>query len=245
MQRVAFVSASSSGFGFEIALDLSKKGYIVILNGRDAESLARAKSQLHNKERHYTFCCDLTTKEMLKELDDFFTYNKLLPNILIHALGGKFDQDMHPIDLDIFGKTMHLNLGHAIAINNYFTPQFQATKEIQKIIHVSSSASLRGNASPCYAMSKAALNIYIKNSARYYALDAISFCGIIPNIIIHKGSDWAKKKEQDREYYDKRVQEMPLKEFATPQNLSPYITALCDIQSMHDTGSLIELQGGV
>ncbi len=245
MGRIAFVTASSSGFGFEIALDLSKKGYIVILNGRDANSLNKAKSQLHNKDIHHIFCCDLTKGDMPLKLDDFFTKNNLFPTVLIHSLGGKVAQDSHPINLDIFNETMHLNLNSAILINNYFIPKFQTEKEIQKIIHISSSASITGNAAPCYSMSKAALNIYVKNSARYYALDNIMFCAFVPNIIMHEKSDWSEKQKNDPAYYQKRVDDTPLKEFATPEQLTPYISSLCDIESMYATGSLINLQGGV
>ncbi|WP_373071984.1 SDR family oxidoreductase [Sulfurimonas sp.] len=245
MQKVVFITASSSGFGFEIALDLSKKGYSVILNGRDIDRLKSAKAKLHNQDLHHIFCCDLTTDEMPKELDDFFTKHKLLPNIIIHSLGGKVINDKHPININILNKTMDLNINSAILINNYFIPKFQANKYIQKIIHISSSASLTGNASPCYSMSKAAVNIYIKNCARYYALDNIMFCAIVPNIIMHENSDWKIKQENDPQYYKKRVDEVPLKKFATPEDLTPYISSLCEIDSMHATGSLIELQGGV
>lgn len=245
MDKVAFVTASSGGFGFQIALDLSKKGYKIILNGRNSESLQRAKSQLCNSEQHSIFCCDLTDEDMTQKLDAFFTHNALLPEVIIHSLGGKVPKDAHPIDLEILSQTLQLNLNSAIRINNYFIPAFQKSKEIQKIIHISSSASITGNASPCYSMSKAALNIYVKNSARYYALDSILFCAIVPNIIIHEKSDWKNKQTNDPAYYQKRVDEMPLKSFATPEELSPYISLLCDINSMQATGSIINLQGGV
>ncbi len=245
MEKIAFITASSSGLGFQIALDLSKRGYIVILNGRNKKKLKKAKEKLHNKDLHHIFCCDLVYNKMIQKLDKFFKKINILPHIIIHSLGGKIAEDKHPISIEILNQSMNLNLYSSILINNYFIPQFIENKNIQKIIHISSSASINGNASPSYAISKGALNIYIKNSARFYALDNISFCGIIPNIIIHENSDWGKKKKENNEYYTKRLNEMPLKEFATPAQLSPYICALCDIDNMHNTGSLIELQGGV
>ncbi|MCF6309503.1 MAG: SDR family oxidoreductase [Sulfurimonas sp.] len=244
MSKIVFVTASSGGFGFQIALDMSEKGYIIVLNGRNIDSLNKAKSKLYNKEAHHIFCCDLTKDDMPAKLDDFFTKNNILPNILIHSLGGKVAQDKHPIKLHTLSETMNLNLNSSILINNYFIPRFQNTKEIQKIIHISSSASITGNAAPSYSISKAALNMYIKNSARYYALDNIMFCGIVPNIIMHENSDWKEKQENDPKYYQKRVDNMPLKEFAKPEQLTPYICSVCEIESMYATGSLIELQGG-
>lgn len=245
MNKIVFITASSDGLGYQIAIDLALKGYIIILNGRDANKLQEAKRKLHNEKLHFTFCCDLVSDTMINELNNFIITNNIYPDIIIHCLGGKLNNDSHLISLSTLSNSLNLNLFNAILINNYFIPIFQKTNSIQKIIHISSSASLNGNASPCYSISKGALNVYIKNCARFYALDNISFSGIIPNIIIHKHSDWAKKKVQDTSYYMKRINEMPLKEFATPEKISPYICALCDIDNMYNTGSLIELQGGI
>lgn len=245
MKKIAFVTASSSGLGFQIALELSQRNYIVILNGRNKDKLKKAQKKLMNQELHYTFCCDLTNGKISAKLDKFFKKIKIVPNIIIHSLGGKINEDQHPIDIEVLTKSMRLNLYSAIEINNYFINIFKNNSDIQKIIHISSSSSITGNASPSYSISKGALNIYIKNSARYYANDKIVFCGIIPNIIMHKNSDWARKKNENREYYEKKLEEMPLKEFATPDKLSPYICSICDIDNMYATGSLFEFQGGV
>ncbi len=245
MKKIAFVTASSGAFGFAIALDLSKKDYIIVLNGRDRVKLEKAKERLCNKELHYIFCFDLTKENLQSELDSFFTLHNLLPNVIIHSLGGKISGDEHPINLDVLSQTMHLNLNISIVINNYFIEKFKDLQEIRKIIHISSSASTTGNASPCYVMSKAALNVYVKNMARRYALEKIMICAILPNIIMHETSDWKDKELNNPEYFNKRVQETPLKEFSRPQQLVPYISAVCEIDSMYATGSLINLQGGV
>lgn len=244
MEKLAIVSGSSRGLGLEIAKALSYENFSIVLNGRNEKLLGKAMAVLNQTIRHYPFCCDFQKEDSLEALRKFLKYHDLAPDVIVHNLGGKIAGDSHPIDMELLNETMTLNLNRAIEINNLCIP-LMMEKGGGRIVHIGSSAGISGNASPAYAISKGALHIYIKNAARYYAKDRIMICGVVPGVLDHEGSEWDRKRTAEPEKYNSRLKDMPLGRFASPEEIAPFIKAVCCIESMQCTGSLITLDGGV
>jgi len=241
--KTILVTGSSQGLGLAIAKELSKNGFSVILNGRDLVSLQRALTQLASPNEHYLFCHDLTKEDAIEALDAFLKAHAIALYGVVHNLGGKVKEDVQPLHVKILHASMRLNVEVGIEINNYVIPHMIA-KGGGKIVHIGSSAALNGNASPSYAISKAALHAYVKNSARYYAKENIMMCAVVPSILEHEGSEWSVKRVREPLKYENRKAQMPLGRFAMPEEIAPYVSALFSIESMQATGSIICLEGG-
>lgn len=244
MNKSILVTGSSRGLGLSIAQDLSFKGFSIVLNARDESSLKYALDTLNKDITHHVFCCDLIQEDAVEILDEFLKEKNIKIEGIVHNLGGKVQNDVQPLHVNTLRKSMRLNLEVAIELNNYFIPLFKKYGS-GKIVHIGSSSGYSGNAAPAYAISKGALNTYIKNSARYYAKDEILICGILPGILDHEGSEWDKKSMQEPEKYESRKKAMPLKRFAKPQEIAPYVSSIFQINSMQATGSIISLEGGI
>ncbi|DAB33022.1 MAG TPA: short-chain dehydrogenase [Sulfurospirillum sp. UBA11407] len=244
MCKTILVTGSSKGLGLAIAKDLSKHGFSVVLNARDEKSVDKALTYLNQDNPHYAFCYDLTKQDSVGKLDTYLQKEKIQIDGIVHNLGGKIANDMQPLHVKTLHKSMRLNLEVAIEINNYLIPQM-----IQRgggaIVHIGSSSGLSGNAAPAYAISKGALNTYVKNSARYYAKDGVCICSVVPGILDHEGSEWDKKSKLEPKKYEDRKMNMPLQRFGKPEEIAPFVTAIFTSKSMQVAGSILYFEGGI
>jgi 3-oxoacyl-[acyl-carrier protein] reductase len=240
--HVVLVTGSASGLGFEIAEQLAQRGCQLLLTGRSLEKLQQAQKRLCNAERHIVFCGDLTQEDYLQHMMQEMVQRELIPDVMIHSLGGRVESDASPLTRDTLQRSMRLNLEVAVELNQFFI-SYLVKNKYGRIIHISSDASLTGQSAPGYAAAKAAVNAYVKSTARFYAKDNVMICAVLPGILEHESSAWAEKKHAQPEYYQKRVQQMPLGRFGSPEEVAPFVAELACSDSMMCAGSLIELTG--
>jgi NAD(P)-dependent dehydrogenase (short-subunit alcohol dehydrogenase family) len=150
-----------------------------------------------------------------------------------------FSNDTHPIDIDIFEKTIYSNFTISLKINNYLYKRLNGNPS--KIIYIGSTASLHAKASPSYTLSKSLINTYVKNVSKFYLDYNILICVVLPGILDHEGSVWHKKKESNQEYYNSVKNEQPLKRFAKPKDIAPYVIDIVHQKSLLLTGSIVKL----
>ena len=236
----ALITGSSRGIGLSIARKLHSLGYEVILVARDKERLQKIEESL--KVRIRTYIIDLSIDKNSKEFLDFLDFIvKNLPSVVIHNVGGRLDCDSQPLDYESLLKTIDLNLGVAVSINHKILPLL---KPKSHLLFISSDSAITGNGAPGYVASKAALNAYIKSTARFYAKDEIIINGIMPGIVEFSGSAWDKKKEFESEKYNKTKDAQPLGRFGMLDEISSFVEKLVSAKNMLTTGEIFLLNGG-
>lgn len=238
-EKIALITGSSRGLGFHIAKKLSMKNFNIILTGRSLDALELARSQLKNKKKHQVCYGDLLNHVFINNLCGQLP----TPDVIIHNLGGKMDGDNQPLDYDILIKSIEHNLGIATRLNKYYLPRMQKRKS-GRIIHISSDASETGNSAPGYVAAKAAINAYVKSAARYYAKDNVMICAVLPGIFIYPGSTWDLKKNENPNYFEKKMNEMPLGRFLEVEDIAEQVALIAHSRSMAYAGELIRLSGG-
>jgi 3-oxoacyl-[acyl-carrier protein] reductase len=242
-KHIALITGSSRGLGLAIAKELGYRRFRTILTGRSQANLDQALRDLSG-DNHIAFTLDFLNIQEIEQFLIKILNAGLIPYILIHNLGGKLKGDSFPLDKKILDASMKLNLDVAIKINERFLP-FMIQKKFGRIIHIGSDASLTGRASPAYVIAKAALNGYVKTSARYYAKHNVMFCAVLPGIFEHDGSAWSEKKMMQPDYYQKRMGEMPLGRFGKPDEIATFVAELAASDSMMYAGGLFELRGAI
>lgn len=242
MRQNVLITGASRGLGYSIAENLSREGCRLILISRNAQRLNSSVSGLDNASEHVPLALDLMEADSIDRLLMVLTQNEIVPDVVIHNLGGKIDGDCHPLVIETLRESMKLNVEIAVAINNALIPLMKQ-QGYGKIIHISSDAAITANAAPAYAIAKAALNAYIVNAARNYIKDNVMMYGVMPGIFEHFDSVWSKKKILEPEYYRSRSQHMPLGRFMRVEEVSEVISSLCSINSIALSGSLITLNG--
>src|SRR3990167_9842629 len=231
IQRIAMITGSSQGLGFEVAKVLNQNDLRLILIGRSFQKLETALKQFSPQKNHIILDGDLTDDTVLQKMIQSIKNQQVEPDIIIHNLGKNINGDVFPLKREIFRESMQINFEVALELNNAFLPKMM-TKQFGRIVHVSSDGSLTGRCSPAYAAAKSAINAYVKSAARYYTKYNVMICAVLPGIFEHENSAWAEKKRLQPEYYQQRISQMPMGRFAHPSEIASYIADLVSNQSI-------------
>ncbi|MCI5968202.1 SDR family NAD(P)-dependent oxidoreductase [Helicobacter sp.] len=235
----ALITGASSGIGLAIAQELHKEGYCVMLVARNATKLQSIKEKL--KENVEIYPLDLMDTNALQDFLAFLQTHHLLPFVCVHNVGGRLSDDTQPLKLESFIDSVRLNLGIAVQINSYLLPLYAKAKKGQ-ILHISSDSALDGYGASGYVASKAALNAYIKSTARFYAKDGVCINGVMPGIVEFPLSVWNQRKGS--EVYKQALAKYPLGRFASLDEISSFVVALILQNNMQTTGQIYVLNGG-
>lgn len=239
--RVAFISGASRGIGRGIALALLKRGIVCVAVARDKNGLDEVKNAY--PRLCHTLVLDLMQENALSTLIDYLQKKELMPQILIHNLGGQTPYDAQPLNKDVLLSAIMLNLGVSVMINEYFLPIMQKNRD-GHIIHISSDCALDGYSPPAYCAAKAGLNAYVQSSARFYARDEICIQSVMPGIINFKGSAWDKKSRTHPHLYNERKAHLALGRFGRVDEIGEFVAMLCEKKNMLTTGANFLLNGG-
>ncbi|MCL9821287.1 SDR family oxidoreductase [Helicobacter sp. 14348-15] len=235
------ITGASSGVGLEVARRFHNENFYILLVARSVDKLLAIKNELKNNIEVYSF--DLMDRNSLHNFLLSLQSDNILPDIVIHNVGGRLEVDEQPLTYEALQQSMHLNLGIAVSINSFLLP-FYVKRKKGYILHISSDSAINGEGAPGYVASKAALNAYIKSTARFYAKDNICINGVMPGIIEFEGSSWARKRQIAPKIYYQALSRQPLQRFATLQEISQFILLLVKAQNMQTTGQIYVLNGG-
>lgn len=134
----AMVTGASSGIGRDIAIDLAKLGYDLIVVGRDREALESLKDIVSNKVKVKIIVVDLSNLQKVKELY-VLTRNDDIDLLVNNAGFGVFGEF---INTDISAELDMLNVNiSAIHMLTKFYLKDMVKKDKGIILNVSSSAS--------------------------------------------------------------------------------------------------------
>ena len=172
--RTALVTGANRGLGFETARQLLAKGLFVVLAGRDAAALARARRTLSelDQRRAFTVQMDVTSVESINDAHRSVTEHVGSVNVLVNnaaVLLGESD-DVLSLRAEDYRRTLETNLFGAIEVCRAFVPDM-AQAGYGRIVNVSSGAGQLATMStyaPAYSISKAALNAFTRILAATY-----------------------------------------------------------------------------
>ena len=107
MSKTALITGSTKGLGLATANFLANSGINILLTGRSQEKLNEILETLPKKsDRHHAFCVDLTQELQLKTCLRKIAENNLMPDIIIHNVGGVVEGDGQPLNVDVLRRSM-------------------------------------------------------------------------------------------------------------------------------------------
>jgi NAD(P)-dependent dehydrogenase (short-subunit alcohol dehydrogenase family) len=242
--KKAFVSGSTSGIGYEIAIHLIQEGCKVVINGRRESELNNVALDLGGNA--FGIAGDMSNPA---EVDAVVTS-------AISALGGRLDllvcnvgsgsssppgQECYAEWQRVFG----LNLWSAT--NLVESTQDYLSDSNGSIVCISSICGLEviPGAPITYSVAKAALNAYVKHISRPLATRGIRINAVVPGNIYFSGSKWEDKLKNFPEEVNAMLKtEVPLSSFGAPSDIASLTAWLLSEQSKFVTGSLYVIDGG-
>jgi NAD(P)-dependent dehydrogenase (short-subunit alcohol dehydrogenase family) len=184
--RVALVTGANRGLGFETARQLLAKGLVVVLAGRDAAALDRARRTLRDEDqrRAITVQMDVTSVESISAAHRAVKERVGRVDVLVNnaaVLLGE-DDDVLSIAADDYRRVFETNLFGVIEVCRAFVPAM-ARAGYGRIVNVSSGAGQLATMSsyaPAYSISKAALNAFTRILAATCRADGVLVNAVDP-----------------------------------------------------------------
>jgi len=241
-KKIALVTGASTGIGFGIASELSKAGCKVIINSKSNRKLAAAAKKIPGS---IPISADITCPEQSKKLiNQVKTYTKNI-DILVCNVGNGSSSTPGKEKYKDWEKMFNVNFFSAT--NVIENSRDIVKKNTGSIICISSICGIDyiPGAPITYSVAKAALNHYIKLSARKFAKNKIRINGIAPGNILFEKSVWDKKIQTNK----KDVMQMlnnnvALKKLGSISDVTALVLFLATEQAKFITGSIIPVDGG-
>ena len=235
--RVILVTGASSGIGKATAIECSRLGAKVVVNGRNEERLYQTLAELEG-EGHQAIVADLATDDGVNILVD------QCPKIdgLVNNAGATVTVPVQFINRENLEGLMQVNTVAPILLFQ----RLMKAKKLGKGASVVFTASVSGLCcavlgNSLYSTSKAAIGGFVKNAALELAGKNIRVNAVCPGMIdthiLDAGIVGADDLERERQKY-------PMKRFGKPEEVAWAIIFLLSDASSFTTGSTLVMDGG-
>ena len=241
-ERIAIVTGANQGIGRTIALTLAEAGAdIVAVDLYKNEQTAELVQQIEHMGRK----CLPAQADVSQESDvNAFVKETLSQfgrvDILVNNAGITKDGLIMRMKSDDWTKVLDVNLSSMF----YCTKAVARTMFKQRsgnIVMISSVVGVMGNPGQAnYAASKAGVIGLMKSTAKEFASRGIRVNAVAPGFIQSAMTD--ALTEEVRTTY---LEQIPLKEFGTPQDVAEAVKFLVSDRARYITGQIINVNGGL
>lgn len=238
--KTVLVTGASSGIGRGIAVECSKMGAKVVINGRNQERLHKTFEQLEG-EGHIQIVADLSKQEDIERLaDEVPTLNGF-----VNSAGIPKICPVKRIDRQTLEEIMNVNAFGPILL----TSQLLRKKKLQKKSSIVLIASISGvcmanTGEGPYAATKAALAGYTKTAAFELAAQGTrvnTICpGLVPTEILTLSNEMFSEDQLKETMYGR----YPLRRVGTPEDIANGAIYLLSDASSWVTGINLVIDGG-
>src|SRR5438105_7083397 len=174
-KRIALVTGANKGIGFEVARQLARKGFHVVLGARNPDAGEAAVQKLNREAEEenssentglgaITFLkIDVSKLDSIRRAAEEFSRKSDRLDALVNNAGILLDDDKHilTITAEIFETTLRTNMVGALLVSQEFVP-FLRKSDAPRIVNVSSGGGQLTDGAdgwaPAYCISKTALN---------------------------------------------------------------------------------------
>lgn len=235
MEKVVLVTGASRGIGREIAIDLAKKGYIVVANYNKSEEEAKMlKNEYDNID---IFKADVSKRTDVKKMIEYIINKYRKIDILINNAGISQIKEFTQITDEDWNTMINNNLNSV-----FFVTQEVISNMIHEkngcIINISSIWGTSGaSCETHYSVSKAGIDAITKSLAKELGPSNIRINSIAPGII-----KTSMNKDLKNEELEQIKEEIPLQKIGNVKDVSKCVNWL--IEDEYTTGQIISINGG-
>ena len=240
--KIALITGSTRGIGYQFALGLAESGAKVILNGRDETTLDNAlKTFKEKKLEAYGSIFDVNKKtEISKEIERI--ENEIGPiEILVNNAGMTIRKPLEDFEEEEWQKIIDVNLTGVFLVTQQVV-RGMIKRSNGKIINICSLQSelARNTISP-YAASKGGLKMLTKGMATEWAKYNIQVNGIGPGYFL---TDLTKPLANDPQFDSWLKSRTPAARWGIPEELVGTLIYLSSAASNFVNGHIVYVDGG-
>jgi NAD(P)-dependent dehydrogenase (short-subunit alcohol dehydrogenase family) len=182
--RVALVTGANRGIGLEVARQLARLGFTVILGSRDARRGEAAEELARGGLKVFAGLLDVTDERGVEDLRRRVVERFGRLDALVNNAAVLYDtwQRAENADLDMVREAFETNTLGAWRVSKAFIPLLRASGR-GRIVNVSSesgSLASMGGGTPAYSVSKAALNALTRMLADELRRDRVLVNSVCP-----------------------------------------------------------------
>lgn len=246
----AIITGGSDGIGLGIAHSFAENGANLILIGREADKLEKAKAEVswHGTSVHI-LTADLSDMDSIKPLSEQIL--DLFPkvDILVNNAGiGRFTP-FHETDISLLDLHLNLNVKAPYLLTQALLPSLIETKG--NVINISSYFAhrmLHGRTTTAYSLTKGAINSFTKSLAFEIGHLDIRVNAIAPGSI--QTPQFTRNllslpDEKQEAFHEMVTNIYPLGKIGTAEDIGKSATFLASDQASWITGTVFAVDGGL
>ncbi len=238
---VALITGASGEIGSAIACTLAKSGYDLILHyHRNENKIKEVKQVCYSYNiKAFTMQGDLSNIYDITRMYEALKALNLYPSVLINALGQSHYGLIQDVTFEDWQRIVHTNIMSAYFCVQQAIPSMIKNK-YGRIINLSSVWGNVGAANEVlYSMTKGAINTLTKALAKELAPSGITVNAIAPGVVMSK-----MMSNFSNEEIDDLKEMMPMKRFATSEEIAESVLYLLSEHAGYITGQIITIDGG-
>jgi 3-oxoacyl-[acyl-carrier protein] reductase len=240
--KVALVTGSSRGLGFAIARGLRREGAEVVLNGRDATALTQAQRSFDGVALALT--ADVTDPAQCVELIQAVEERHGRLDVLVCNVGSGHSLPPGTETAQEWERMLRINLQSA-------TNMVEAAREALArsrgaVVCISSICGLEALGAPvAYSAAKAALNAYVRSSARPLAAFGVRINAVAPGNLLFPGSTWERKLAENAQAVQAMLErEVAQRRLGSAEEIADFVAFLASPRAAFATGTVLVVDGG-
>jgi len=250
--KVALVTASSGGIGYDIALSLAKEDATVIINGRSEESVSNAIKELEKKYPAASLqplVADLGTKEGCDKTIQAYPYI----DILINNVGIYEGKDFFGETDDDWQRLFDINIMSAVRLSRYYLKKL-IEKGSGRVIFISSESGLAPDPNMAhYSATKAMLLSIARSLAETTRGTEVTVNAILPGStktnsvmkLIQEQYPDLNEDEAEEKFMKENRSSSILERLILPHEIGDFVTFICSPKSSAINGAPLRADGGI
>jgi len=251
----ALVTGSSRGLGFAVAKELLAAGADVVICGRNADSLARAKAQLDatgagTEQKVVTVTADINTPDGIDHVLTMADAHLSGIDILCMSTGGPAPGNFKDLDADAFTRSANDLIESLVRLIKGALPTMQASGWGRVLAVTSISAAQPVDNLILSNTMRAGIHGLMKSLANEYGPDGITFNCLMPgftNTERMKSVLDASAKARGVSYAEAVAgitADVPMRRMGQPEDFAALAAFLASERAGYITGCSIPVDGG-
>lgn len=243
--KVAFVTGSTRGIGYQIARLFLQEGVKVVVCGSREETVQQAARQLEEElslpeDKIYPIALNMKNKEEIRSRVKEVIAKWGRIDILVNNAGITSQKNLVDSTDEEFQEMFDVNFLGPVCLTREVVSYMKEYGG--SIINTSSMVGVNGGrGQAAYATSKAAINGLTKSLAKELGEYKIRVNAVAPGVV---GTEMVEE-HVTAEMKQILIGMTPLKRMATPNDLAPIYLYLASDDSSFTTGTIIQVDGGL